>query len=127
MDPALLTSSSGKWQSNTRECFVACFVTSTTKLGVDTISGCREKQDGTYIYFNINTFHLVISVIQQPSIKDPPPPLHASNLYNQIYLSSHLFFCRLLLSLFYLFLKVWGNAVIDVECDSDSVEKQTIC
>merc|ERR1739838_1061373 len=34
-----LISSSGKWQSNTRECLAACFVTSTTKLGVDTISG----------------------------------------------------------------------------------------
>lgn len=37
------TSSSGKWQSNTRECFAACFVTSTTKFGVDTISGCNGK------------------------------------------------------------------------------------
>ena len=44
-DDSLLTSSSGKWQSNTKEVFAAsCFVTSTTKFGVDTISCYGEKE-----------------------------------------------------------------------------------
>lgn len=39
----VFTSSSEKWQSNTRECFEACFVTSTTKFGADTISDWKQE------------------------------------------------------------------------------------
>lgn len=38
-------------------------------------------------------------------------------------LPTHLFLCFLLSSLVSLFLKVWRNAVVDVECDHDSVKK----
>lgn len=37
---------------------------------------------------------------------------------------TYLIFCRLLLSLLWLLLKVGRDAVIDVECDRDPVEKR---
>lgn len=71
MLPPVPTSSSGKWQSNTREWFEACFVTSTTKFGVDTISGCKGKSwlesfSCPYLMFDAHTLNTVFQAKALP-------------------------------------------------------------
>lgn len=58
----VLTSSSEKWQSNTRECFETCFVTSTTKFGADTISDWKQEKRKGFEVRTLLIFHFGLTV-----------------------------------------------------------------